>query len=294
MADVSPEHFLALLSKGKPVPGILLLGGDSYLREMCRKKITEAYVPPAVRDWGITRFSAEDDEFSAILGQAETMPMLAQQQVNGDVVFAVSGEPIDFMHDNVIRPDRLDVFEHLLEAVTVGGAGRLSGVHVLMFRVNNSAKLRSLGVAGGTLRWLDRSDTDGEIGGLVTLRTAAGARIGQHVVVELGVGLYLLGGLYNSSQFSSMSSYDPRGSAPPPAPDRVVYLAYTTMNLPFGPESFLPSARQTDLIRRAAGVITSSWSPAFSSSAAQLENAPPSTFFTAMRNSPSSGPEQIE
>ena len=81
MADVSPEQFLALLSKGKPVPGILLLGGEAYLREMCRKKITQAYVPPAVRDWGITRFSAEDDEFSAILGQAQTMPMLAQQQV---------------------------------------------------------------------------------------------------------------------------------------------------------------------------------------------------------------------
>jgi hypothetical protein len=28
--------------------------------------------------------------------------------------------------------------------------------------------------------------------------------------------------------------------------------------------------------------------------AAQVENAPPSTFFTAIRNSPSSGPEQIE
>ena len=35
-------------------------------------------------------------------------------------------------------------------------------------------------------------------------------------------------------------------------------------------------------------------SPAFNSSAAQLENAPPSTFFTAIRSSPSSGPEQIE
>ena len=46
--------------------------------------------------------------------------------------------------------------------------------------------------------------------------------------------------------------------------------------------------------KRPVGVITSSSSPAFSSSAAQFENAPPSTFFTAMRNSPSSGPEQIE
>jgi hypothetical protein len=77
-------------------------------------------------------------------------------------------------------------------------------------------------VAGGTLRWLDRSDTDGEIGGLVTLRAAAGARFGRHVAVELGVGVFMLGGLYDSAALQSMSSYDPRGSAPPPAPDRAV------------------------------------------------------------------------
>lgn len=77
-------------------------------------------------------------------------------------------------------------------------------------------------VAGGTLRWLDRSDTDGETGGLVTLRAATGARIGRYVVVELGVGLYMLGGLYNSGELRSMASYDPRGRAPPPLPDRAV------------------------------------------------------------------------
>lgn len=77
-------------------------------------------------------------------------------------------------------------------------------------------------VAGGTLRWLDRSDTDGESGGLVTVRAAAGARIGRHVVVELGVGLFMLGGVYDGDQLQSMTRYDPRGSAPPPAPDRAV------------------------------------------------------------------------
>ena len=46
--------------------------------------------------------------------------------------------------------------------------------------------------------------------------------------------------------------------------------------------------------KRPVGVITSSSSPHLRSSAAQFENAPPSTFFTAMRISPSSGPEQIE
>jgi len=77
-------------------------------------------------------------------------------------------------------------------------------------------------VAGGTLRWLDRSDVDGETGGLVTLRAAVGARISRRIDVELGVGLYLLGGVYNPDQLQLMSNYDPRGSAPLPTPDRAV------------------------------------------------------------------------
>lgn len=77
-------------------------------------------------------------------------------------------------------------------------------------------------LAGGTLRWLDRTDTDGETGGLVTLRAAVGTRIGRHLAVELGVGLYMLGGLYNGDELQSMSRFDPRGNTPPPAPDRMV------------------------------------------------------------------------
>jgi len=34
MASVSPEQLLGRLAKGKPVPGILLLGDESYLREL--------------------------------------------------------------------------------------------------------------------------------------------------------------------------------------------------------------------------------------------------------------------
>jgi glycosyltransferase involved in cell wall biosynthesis len=37
---------------------------------------------------------------------------------------------------------------------------------------------------------------------------------------------------------------------------RVVYLAHTTLNLPFGPGGFLTSEAKTNLLRRAAGVIT--------------------------------------
>jgi DNA polymerase-3 subunit delta len=81
MATVSPHELLARLAKGKPIPGILLVGSDSYLRDMCRKKLVDAYVAEGARDWGVRKFSADDDDISAILGQAQTMPMLAPQQV---------------------------------------------------------------------------------------------------------------------------------------------------------------------------------------------------------------------
>ena len=81
MAGVSPEQLLERLAKGKVVPGILLLGRDAYLRELCRKKIVETYVPENARDWGVKRFSAREDDLAEVLGQAKTAPMLATQQV---------------------------------------------------------------------------------------------------------------------------------------------------------------------------------------------------------------------
>lgn len=78
-------------------------------------------------------------------------------------------------------------------------------------------------VAGGTLRWLESEAMKSETGGLATLRAALGARVGRHVAVELGVGLYMLGGLYDGAELRSMAkTYDPRGNAPPPDPNTVV------------------------------------------------------------------------
>jgi DNA polymerase III subunit delta len=81
MASVSPHELLARLAKGKPIPGILLVGTDTYLRDLCCAKLVDAYVAEGTRDWGVRKFSAEDDDVSEILGQAQTMPMLAPQQV---------------------------------------------------------------------------------------------------------------------------------------------------------------------------------------------------------------------
>ncbi len=81
MPGASPQQLLERLAGAKPVAGILLLGTEGYLREVCRKKITEAYVSEGARGWGVVRFSAAQDSLATILGQAQTMPMLAPLQV---------------------------------------------------------------------------------------------------------------------------------------------------------------------------------------------------------------------
>jgi DNA polymerase-3 subunit delta len=81
MPSLSPHELLARLAKGKPIPGILLVGADSYLRDLCRAKLIDSYVTEGTRDWGVRKFSAGDEDVSAILGQAQTIPMLAPRQV---------------------------------------------------------------------------------------------------------------------------------------------------------------------------------------------------------------------
>ena len=81
MAGVSPEKLIERLASGKPVPAVVLLGTDHYLREMCRNKIVETCVPESARDWAVTRISARDAGWDEILGRAQTLPMLAPRQV---------------------------------------------------------------------------------------------------------------------------------------------------------------------------------------------------------------------
>jgi DNA polymerase III delta subunit len=81
MPELSPEKFLDRLASGKPVPAVVLLGTDAYLREKCRTKIVEACVPEGMRDWAVARFSASGGGWSDLFQRAQTMPMLAPRQV---------------------------------------------------------------------------------------------------------------------------------------------------------------------------------------------------------------------
>ena len=81
MAELRVELLLERLAKGKPVPGILLLGPDTFLRDACRDKITETYVEEAGREWAVSRFTAPADDVDRVIGQAQTLPMLVPRQV---------------------------------------------------------------------------------------------------------------------------------------------------------------------------------------------------------------------
>ena len=91
MPAIGTEELLSRLKKGKPVPAILLLGDEPYLRDTCRAQLIDQYVPEAARTWAVSRFSAERGDMQAAIDQAQTMPMLSPQQV----VFLEDAEAIE-------------------------------------------------------------------------------------------------------------------------------------------------------------------------------------------------------
>jgi DNA polymerase-3 subunit delta len=81
MPRVSHEELLSRLAKGKPVPALLLLGDEPFLRDASRAQLIETFVPEAARAWAISRYSADRGETQDALEQAQTLPMLAPRQI---------------------------------------------------------------------------------------------------------------------------------------------------------------------------------------------------------------------
>jgi DNA polymerase-3 subunit delta len=81
MPAISAESLIARLTKAKVGLSLLLLGKDAYLRDAVRERAIEASTDPASRGWAVSRYSAEEGEFTAALAQARTVPMLARRQV---------------------------------------------------------------------------------------------------------------------------------------------------------------------------------------------------------------------
>jgi DNA polymerase III subunit delta len=77
----SIEQLIGRLDRRKAVPAIVLMGTDIYLRDLCRRKIIEAFVPPGARDWGVTRISVRSSGWDDVFQRAQTLPMLSPHQV---------------------------------------------------------------------------------------------------------------------------------------------------------------------------------------------------------------------
>jgi DNA polymerase-3 subunit delta len=81
MPQASAAALIGRLEKGHPPAAILLLGEDSFWRDLCRRKLEDALVPPESRDWALTKLSAEESDAEEIIGRAQTLPMLAPRQL---------------------------------------------------------------------------------------------------------------------------------------------------------------------------------------------------------------------
>jgi len=81
MPRISHEELLSRLAKGKPIPALLLLGDEPFLRDASRAQLIDTFVPEAARAWAVSRYSADRNETQDALEQAQTLPMLAPRQV---------------------------------------------------------------------------------------------------------------------------------------------------------------------------------------------------------------------
>jgi DNA polymerase III subunit delta len=81
MPHITTENLGARLDKGKPIPALLLLGDEPYIRDTWRAQIVEKLIPDAARGWAVSRYSADRGETQNALEQAQTLPMLSSRQV---------------------------------------------------------------------------------------------------------------------------------------------------------------------------------------------------------------------
>jgi DNA polymerase-3 subunit delta len=110
MARIGAQELLERLKKGKAIPAILLLGDEPYLRDECRKQLIDRFVPQAARDWALSRYSASRGEIASALEQAQTLPMLAPQQV----VFLEDVEAVERLGEKN-RESAIGVLQRYLE-----------------------------------------------------------------------------------------------------------------------------------------------------------------------------------
>lgn len=81
MPQATLENLLDRISKGKPIPALVLLGSDPYLADRCRSALIDKFVPAGAREWAVTKIAASSSGLAELLERARMMPMLSPVQI---------------------------------------------------------------------------------------------------------------------------------------------------------------------------------------------------------------------
>jgi DNA polymerase III subunit delta len=110
VATLGPHELKTRLAAGKTIPAVVLLGSDSYLRELSRNALINAYVPEGTRDWALGRLSARGRGWLEAFERAQTLPMLSPRQV----LIVEEVEALEELGDKA-RDAAVDALESYLE-----------------------------------------------------------------------------------------------------------------------------------------------------------------------------------
>jgi DNA polymerase III subunit delta len=78
---MTPEQFLARISKQAPAPAYLFLGQEGYQRRVCKDALLECVLPGSARVDGLTVLDLESSSLSAVLDDARSMSLFSADRV---------------------------------------------------------------------------------------------------------------------------------------------------------------------------------------------------------------------
>jgi DNA polymerase-3 subunit delta len=75
------DRFLAEVGRGKPRPGYVLAGDETFHYERCRRALIAAVVPEGMRDFCLSEFDLADTSIFEILDRAQTPSLMSPAQL---------------------------------------------------------------------------------------------------------------------------------------------------------------------------------------------------------------------
>lgn len=77
---MTPQQFLGQL-KTKPGAVYLFVGGEMYRRRVCRRMLIERFLPPEMREEGVSRHDLEETTLRDVLDDASSLSLFASKRV---------------------------------------------------------------------------------------------------------------------------------------------------------------------------------------------------------------------